>query len=239
MKIRKILAAALVALGLVAATSCDKDDTLRYNNLSLGFVEFGRFISDNGNKFNVVENVTKDDLLKFEGRRVVTVCDILNKTEGKDSEYDVRLKFIDEPYMRDAVKDYEAAEYADLLVEDPIYIESVWVSGGYLNIMFSHEYELNSSVQHLFSIVVNTETIEDRTIQVSLRHNAYGETYEKLGPKCAYKTNVIATYPLNTMVESPEEYTDMKISFKWYMNATPNPAEIKEYTYPVKLSSTK
>lgn len=238
MNIRKFLTLAFVALGLTAAVSCEKDDTLQYNNLTLGFVESGRFVSDNGNIFNVVENLTKDDIEKYEGSRVVTVCDILKKTDGQDKEYDVRLKFLNVPYMSDAVKDYEAAEYTDLLVEDPVYIESMWVSGGYLNIMFSHEYKQNSTVSHIFNIVVNTEIAEDRTILVSFRHNANGETYEKLGQACAYKTNVIATYPLNTMVESPEDYTNMKVSFKWYMNDTPNPAEIRDYTYPVSISSS-
>ena len=236
MYIKRIISSVFVALGLIAATSCSKDNTLQYNNLTLGFVESGRFVSDNGNIFNVVENLTKDDVAKYEGQRIVTVCDVLNRTENKEKEYDVRLKYLAVPYMRDAVKDYEAMEHTDLLVEDPVYIESVWVSGGYLNIMFAHEYKINSTAEHLFNIVVNTEIAEDRTILVSFRHNAYGETYEKLGSNnCAFKTDVIATFPLETMVESPEDYTDMKISFKWYMNETPNPSEIRDYTYTVKL----
>ena len=47
-----ILAAAAVSF---AAASCHKDDTLRYNNVTMGNVVAGTFISDQGNAFNVVE----------------------------------------------------------------------------------------------------------------------------------------------------------------------------------------
>ena len=44
--------AALIAL---AAVSCSKDTTIRYNNATMGNIVSGRFVSDQGNTFNVVE----------------------------------------------------------------------------------------------------------------------------------------------------------------------------------------
>ena len=54
-----ILAAAAVSF---AAASCHKDDTLRYNNVTMGNVVAGTFISDQGNAFNVVEQTCQGRL---------------------------------------------------------------------------------------------------------------------------------------------------------------------------------
>ena len=46
------IAAGIIAL---AAVSCSKDDTIRYNNATMGNIVDGRFVSDQGNIFNVME----------------------------------------------------------------------------------------------------------------------------------------------------------------------------------------
>ena len=49
-----ILTIAAAAMALAAA-SCQKDDTLYYNNLTMGNIVDGRFVSDQGNTFNIVD----------------------------------------------------------------------------------------------------------------------------------------------------------------------------------------
>lgn len=53
--IRIIRRLSLMAACIMAAASCQKDDTLYYNNLTMGNIVDGRFVSDQGNIFNVVE----------------------------------------------------------------------------------------------------------------------------------------------------------------------------------------
>ena len=90
MKSIRIIAAAMIIL---AAISCKKDETLRNNNVTMGNVVDGMFVSDQGNIFNVVENPCKGDILAAE--RSLVVCDVLNRTKGGESnEYDIRLNRI-------------------------------------------------------------------------------------------------------------------------------------------------
>ena len=77
MKSLRIIAAAMIFL---AAISCKEDETLRYNNMTMGNAVEGTFVSDQGNIFNVVENPCKGDILAAE--RSLVVCDVLNKTKG-------------------------------------------------------------------------------------------------------------------------------------------------------------
>ena len=57
------IAAALAAFMIMA--SCAKDDTIRYNNITLGNFVGDKFVSDQGNEFTIVENMTGE---KFDGK---------------------------------------------------------------------------------------------------------------------------------------------------------------------------
>ena len=77
----------ILIIAAIAAVSCDKDNTLRYNNFAIGNVVNGRFVSDLGNTFNVVEQTCKGRLDTLE--RAIVLCDVLYQEEGGD--YAIRL----------------------------------------------------------------------------------------------------------------------------------------------------
>ena len=53
-----------MAAAAIAAVSCQKDDTLQYNNLTMGNIVEGQFISDQGNIFNIVDQICVGELGK-------------------------------------------------------------------------------------------------------------------------------------------------------------------------------
>ena len=52
---KRLIIFIVAGIAALAATSCDKDNTLRYNNFTMGNIVDGKFVSDQGNTFNVVE----------------------------------------------------------------------------------------------------------------------------------------------------------------------------------------
>ena len=55
---RRFSAIITIAALLFAAASCKKDDTLRYNNVTMGNIEGETIVSDQGNIFNIIENAS-------------------------------------------------------------------------------------------------------------------------------------------------------------------------------------
>ena len=99
-----ITIAAIVAS--LAVVSCHKDDTLRYNNVTMGNVVAGSFISDQGNTFNVVEQTCSGRLDTLE--RAIILCDILYQEEGGD--YAVRLNNFQKVLTKTPVKASETTD---------------------------------------------------------------------------------------------------------------------------------
>ena len=52
---RKTVAYIIAAFLCLAAVSCKKDNTIQYNNATMGNIVNGTFTSDQGNIFNVAE----------------------------------------------------------------------------------------------------------------------------------------------------------------------------------------
>lgn len=170
MRNSRILIAAMVFL---AAISCKKDETLRYNNMTMGNVVEGTFISDQGNIFNVVENPCKGDILAAE--RSLVICDVLNRTKGGQSnEYDIRLNRITDVLTKNIVATgTEPSE--ELASDDPVNIENIWLSGGYVNMYILFPVKPGSGTIHYINLV-QKETTEEGAYVFHLQHNAQGET---------------------------------------------------------------
>lgn len=205
--IRKSIVYVVLTLSALVAVSCEFDDTLYYNNQTMGNVVEGRFVSDQGNVFNVVEqecggNIAAED-------RVMVLCDVLNPTEGASGEYDVRLISFYSVLVKDAVA-YEAAGEGDMAVEDPIVVEQLWYSGGYLNILIRFQMIADSDTKHLVNLV-HSKDAEGKYI-LTLRHNAYGETYDKqpVGTM-VFNGGGYISFPLLDVVKEEEA----KLVFKW------------------------
>ena len=169
------IAAALAAFIIMA--SCAKDDTIRYNNITLGNFVGDKFVSDQGNEFTIVENMTGE---KFDGiKRAIMQCDVLRKVQGTENGYEVRVHYVGEVLTKSPVETAVAAADPEKIVEDPIKIEDAWISGGYLNmyVMFEVQaYPQKEDSEHMVNLVFTESEVGSGKYNLTLRHNSFGET---------------------------------------------------------------
>jgi hypothetical protein len=186
----RIIISLIAGLIVFNVSSCKKDDTLRYGNVTMGNLVDGKFISDQGNTFNMVEMNTSVDLKNF--RRGIMQCDVLREVGEK--EYDVRVTYMDTVFTKAPVFAEEADADPEKVVEDPIHIEQAWVSGGYLNMYIIFEIQIDPFLKdskHMVNLVIDDAASEGGKYEFTLRHNAFGETFtvaeeeekEKLEPQ--------------------------------------------------------
>ena len=191
----RIIICAIAAISIFNISSCQKDDTLRYGNVTMGNLVDGKFISDQGNTFNMVEMNTSVDLKKF--RRGIMQCDVLR--EVGENEYDVRVTYMDTVFTKAPVFAEDVDTDPEKVVEDPIHIEQVWISGGYLNMYVVFEIQVNPFLKeskHMVNLVIDDAASEGGKYEFTLRHNAFGETFtqvdeeSKLEPQPVSKAEV-------------------------------------------------
>ena len=207
--IRGIAAICLIA----AAVSCKHDDTLVYNNLTMGNVVDGTFVSDMGNIFNVTENPCYKDLGTM--KRALVLCDVLNKVEGTDNEYDIRLNGATEVLVKEPVTKVSADNDKDMSTEDPIDITYLWISGGYLNtyLMFEFKYDGQTHQKHLVNLVYDQENSKDGRYEFILRHNAFGETSSNDAESITLGGNYVS-FPISDIIK--EDSAEIVIRCRWY-----------------------
>lgn len=205
--IRKSIFYVISALFASVMVSCEQDDTLYYNNMTMGNVVDGRFVSDQGNVFNIVEQDCGGNIASE--KRAMVLCDVLNETAGASKEYDVRLRNFYSVLTKDAVALEDAAE-GDMAVQDPIVVEQLWYSGGYLNLLIRFHIVTDSETKHLINLVHSKDS-EGKYV-LNLRHNAYGETCsnQPVGAM-VFNGGGYVSFPLLDLVKEDET----KIVFKW------------------------
>lgn len=201
------LAAALLAL---STASCAKDDTLYYNNITMGNIVDGRIVSDQGNTFNIVEDLTRGSIDTL--KRVIVACDILNATAGAKSEYDVRLNMFSPVLAKEPVA-LEDATDEEKLVQDPIHIEQLWYSGGYINMLLRHPRYPLSTNKHLINLVWSKE---DDTYVLNLRHNAFGEIKTEESKDMVLAASYVS-FPIASLIEG--DSATIMLNWKWYRSA--------------------
>lgn len=201
------LAAVLLAF---SAASCAKDDTLYYNNITMGNIVGGRIVSDQGNTFNIVEDLTlgKIDTMK----RVLVSCDVLNATAGAAAEYDIRLnQFV--PVLDKEPVSVDDASSEDMLVQDPIHIEQLWYSGGYINMLLRHPRYPESTQKHMVNLVWTTD---GNAYIFNLRHNAFGEVKTEGGKEMVLAGSYVS-FPVASLIK--EDSATIMLNWKWYKSA--------------------
>lgn len=213
-----IFIAALAAATLIA--SCQKDDTLQYNNSTMGNIVDGRFISDQGNIFNIVDQTCAGELPSME--RAFVVCDVLNRTEGgKDNEYDVRMNYIESVLAKDVVFHENTTE--EMLVQDPVHIEYAWVSGGYVNLYIIFPIKSGSTTKHLINLVhegvmTDAKTGEEQkgSYRFTLRHNSYGDKIVADQSNDYVLAGGYVSFPLSSYISEKE--AQFAIEWVWHKN---------------------
>ena len=221
---KKTVAYLISAILCLAAVSCKKDNTIQYNNATMGNVVNGTFTSDQGNVFNVTEQSCAGRLDTM--KRALVICDVLNKTaNGADNEYDIRLNALASVLTKDIVAvGAEAAE--EVYVEDPVHIEYLWISGGYINVYVMMPFKVGSKTAHMINLVQQPSEEEGQYV-LRLCHNAYGETMTETNSHEFVLGGGYVSFPINTIMQ--EEEAELKIEWKWYQSAGPGISQVTEY----------
>lgn len=167
---RKIILGLTAALFVLTAASCSKDNTIRYNNASMGNVVNGQLVSDQGNILNVVEQSCQGKIDTMQ--RVFMVCDILSKTA--ESEYDVRMHYLTEVLTKTPLAMSEVTD-EKLLKDDPLLLTDLWISGGYINIYMTVPIIESSKKKHHINLVYDNTVQKDGEHTFHIHHNADGE----------------------------------------------------------------
>ena len=212
------MAACLLAAVLV---SCEKDDTLQYDNATMGNIVDGRFVSDQGNVFNIVDQACEGNLQDM--TRAFVVCDVLNKTAGgADNEYDVRLTGLASVLEKEVV--YHDNTNEDMLVQDPVHVEYAWVAGGYINMYVMFPMQIGSQTKHLINLVhegfmTDPQTGEEitGTYRFTLRHNSFGDKVDSLANVDYVIGGGYVSFPLSTYVLADE--AQFTIDWVWSSEA--------------------
>ena len=201
------IAAGIIAL---AAVSCSKDDTIRYNNATMGNIVNGKFVSDQGNIFNVVEQSCKGKLDTM--KRAFVVCDILRATEGAKGEYDVRVHQISTVLTKDIIRQSEITDDA-LTVKDPFVVSNIWISGGYLNLYIAIPVLTENGKQHTLNCVLDDTAVKEGEYSFQFRHNANGEVL-KQGNENNDKmviAGAYASFPIDEVIKEDSA----RLKFNW------------------------
>lgn len=199
-----------IAAAAIAAVSCQKDDTLQYNNLTMGNIVEGKFVSDQGNIFNIVDQTCVGEVM--EEKRAMVLCDVLNPTDGgAENEYDVRLTSYARVLEKDAVS-LESAMEGDLAVQNPIHIEQLWFSGGYINMLIKYNAKMGSEVKHLVNLVYSKD--EQGRYVLNFRHNAFGEVWTEENSSEMILGSGYVSFPITKFVK--EDNAKLVFTWKWY-----------------------
>lgn len=167
---RKIFYSLLVISALAA---CKKDETLRYNNTTMGNIQGEEIISDQGNTFVITESLFEVDLSIYESKRVMLTCDVLRQTDEKT--YDIRLTSIANVLAKNVKTMEDSTPVEDLNIDNPVVTRDIWYSGGYLNMLIEIAQKKDSQTAHYINLVHDTAAAEDGKYTFVLRHNAQGE----------------------------------------------------------------
>ena len=228
--VTKTIIGCTAAIMSLAAVSCSKDDTIRYNNATMGNIVDGRFVSDQGNTFNVVEQNYPAQLDTM--KRAFMICDILNETEGGSDEYDVRLNYIIKVLTKDPVILSENTDEAKM-VNDAILLSDLWISGGYLNAILTIPVKTTDRKSHMINFILDDTDHKEGTYTFMFRHNAHGEVLssDSSKNKDMALANAYVSFPIAPLIK--EESANLV--FKWNSYKVMEPNIISSATEEHKL----
>ncbi len=207
---RFIIGLAAVILGLTATSCAKEDNILHYNNATMGNIVNGKFVSDQGNIFNITSQNCSGDITKLE--RAFVICDVIRKVEGTENEYDVELNYLATVLDKPAVPSSNIQDL-ETYMNDPLVLHDIWFSGGYLNVYISVPVKRTGGQTHEINLLYGKE---EGIYKFNLRHDAKGEvlkgTAEDNDLAIAY---AYASFPVSELIS--EETAMVDISLQQYL----------------------
>lgn len=192
-----------IILFISLAFSCKKDNTLMYNNVTMGNIDGESIVSDQGNRF-LEEGY---DFSQFRSGRVMVTCDVLSQTA--EGTYDVRISAIDSVLVKDIKTMEDATEEQTLEADDPVLLRNVWYSGGYLNMIIEMLWK-DKDAKHYINLVHDVENSTEGNYILTLKHDASGEVPSE--GNTDYKIGQgLVSFPLANFIEGDSA----KLTLKW------------------------
>ena len=169
LRMKKILIAAVAALALLS--SCKKDNYYMYGAIETGNFNKGVFVTDNGLRFTIRENLTETDISTLD--RAIIMCDIYGP-ENTTGVYEIRLRnyaemAIVEPLLQSAV--LAEREFST----DPLSLTRCWRSGNYINLGLGFMTMRGGTAEHRFDVIVDDTHELDDSLRIRIEHFADGE----------------------------------------------------------------
>lgn len=196
---------------LLAVTACG-DDEYYYPSVQLEFVtvEAGadgtlqRLIPDKGEALPISKDRTGSTIASNSSRRVLSNYEKVS-SGGVSSAviYAVQSLVAPEPKSRNE------DPYKDGVVTDPVDVTSIWLGGGYLNMILN--LKVKGDVQHVFGMVeeeVIEETPFETEVTLLLYHNASGDLEW-------YNRRAYISVPLSKYVKEGQT-KKVTVRFKYY-----------------------
>lgn len=194
------------------ALSCAVDDTIHYNNVTMGNFSNGQFITDQGLTYNIVDQLCEGstDTLK----RALIACDVLGMTA--DNTYDIRLKAFESIFTKSPVDSTKVTD-PDVFVENPLSIGEVWYAGGYLNMYIYIPMKKGSQQAHMINLVRDDKDAAEATYNFTLKHNAFGEVFTESDSDFIVGATYVS-FPICNIIKEDAA----KINLSWTSHAVEN-----------------
>lgn len=211
----KLIRTAIIPAIVLAAASCSKNaNTIIARIATIATASDGKLISDGGETFIINSGAGNRDL---SSGRFFVVCDLISNRGG--NTYDVNVLGLTSALVKD-IRDGASALEQEILVSDPINVESIWMSGGYVNMETLLFCIVDSDTKHLLNLVLDTGRSNADTLFFDIRHNAHGErpdnpsfSAREFAGGLAY-----ACFPLSSLPSPIEKKTVFKFRFPGYDN---------------------
>jgi hypothetical protein len=213
---KKSFLSILACLAMIAVSSCNKNDDILYSISTMGNVVNGQFVCDGGDIYNIVKTdcaIKLDTMTRFLG-----YFDVMNKTEGKDDQYDVKLTGYAQPLLKDPILKSTAIDSE--IGNDPINLCQGWLSGGYMNMLFGLTLKAGSETSHLINLEMDDTKSNRDTLYFNLKHNGYGEVYgsSTTATSQILYTEGYASFPISRYLPSGQTRIYVTITWYWYLN---------------------
>lgn len=208
--ITRTITGIIAAMTLLTAVSCQKDDTLRYNNYTMGNIVDGKFVSDQGNTFTVVEQNCPGKLDTM--KRAIVLCDVLY--QEADGSYAVRLNNMQKVLTKSPLMSSTTTD-EDILKKDPLILSDMWISGGYINMKITIPVKVGSKTPHTLNLMLDDSAASEGKYTFSILHNAEGEILSSESNNSnMVLANAFASFPMTSIIK--EEEAEIKINWKSY-----------------------
>lgn len=206
------------------AVSCMKEsekDSLYY--FSLGEIEsvgnewddyLFKIVLDNETMLIVVDYATEIIELVKEDRVFFTYTNLGPAgTEGGKRAYYAKIigfdHIISKPVIKESFIRENQEHRQDSIGDDLIMVKKMWFGGRFLNIEFEYLRKNMSEEPHMINLVWDDLSEDDETINLTLRHNAYGELSDLV-------TNYgFCSFPLSMLVPEGENEVNIRLKYNW------------------------